>query len=277
MQFIFKAIATIGVSTALGGLNLLGCVSPALSHCGHHPLSPRCRDVALTDEHQEHGNSDPHHQDSSSPHTHHGADVPIDKNTTPRLTSKQRAAERFINKALEKMHQQKYKAALVDFNEAVQLAPEHFLAYVNRGDLRRQLGDNRGAIADYTKAISNNCTFSYIYVQRGIAREAIGDYQGAIEDYTQAIEMYPDDGIGYSHRGAVRTKLGEERGAMEDLNAAIKWNSGRADAYLNRGNLQIKLGNNPAALADYQTAARLFSERGNVAGYLKVKNLMAKL
>lgn len=48
----------------------------------------------------------------------------------------------------------------------------------------------------------------------------------------------------------------------------------RADAYLKRGNVYIKLGNSQVALADYQKAARLFSEQGNVAGYLKVNNLM---
>ena len=251
MQILTKAIATLGISTALGGLTLIFHATPALSNCGH----------SSTNTHQQH-----HH--SSQP------DVPLDKNKTPRLTPKQRTAERFINKALDKLHKQEYKAAVVDFNEAIQFAPEHFLAYVHRGDLRRQLGDNRGAIADYTKAICNNPTFSYIYVNRGIARENLADYKGAIEDYTQASELYPEDGIGYSLRGAVRSKLGDNRGAIEDLNTAIGINPGRADAYLKRGNVYIKLGNSQVALADYQKAARLFSEQGNVAGYLKVKNLM---
>ncbi|NJO43284.1 MAG: tetratricopeptide repeat protein [Cyanobacteria bacterium RU_5_0] len=77
---------------------------------------------------------------------------------------------------------------------AIELDPESARAYNNRGNVRRELGDNEGAIADYTRAIELDPNLASAYANRGLARHALGDSEGAIEDLQMAASLFQAQG-----------------------------------------------------------------------------------
>jgi tetratricopeptide (TPR) repeat protein len=66
--------------------------------------------------------------------------------------------------------------------------------YLNRGNVRSDLGDKKGAIDDYTQAIKLKPDKDSAYLNRGVDRFDLDDKKGAIDDYTQAAEIYKKQG-----------------------------------------------------------------------------------
>ena len=77
-----------------------------------------------------------------------------------------------------------------------------------------------GAISDFTKAIQINPQFFEAYGNRGFSKDKIGDSRGAIADYTKAIKINPKDEIAYSNRGLTKKSQGDMKGACSDWKKA---------------------------------------------------------
>ncbi|MDJ0554731.1 MAG: tetratricopeptide repeat protein [Microcoleaceae cyanobacterium MO_207.B10] len=93
---------------------------------------------------------------------------------------------------MTKYEQQNYKAALAEFNQALEIEPGNADAYIYRGDVKEKLEDNHGAIADYNQAINIDATHPKAYYRRGNVLRKVGDNWGAIADYNQAIRLNPN-------------------------------------------------------------------------------------
>lgn len=76
-------------------------------------------------------------------------------NKTSELT-----AEEWFNSAYNKGESGDYQGAIADYNQAINIKPDHALAYNNRGNAKSDLGDYQGAIADYNQA-------AQLYSQQG--------------------------------------------------------------------------------------------------------------
>ncbi len=211
----------------------------------------------------------------SSHDGHHSSPSP--SAVTPESIASDRVTENHVNDGLTKLHQKNYKGAIESFNKAVEIQPNHYLAYTYRADVHRLLKNYQAAIDDYTRAIDQNPSHSYLRNSRGICYTALGDYQKAIEDHTKAIDIYPEEGAGYRQRGIAYAKIGENEKAIEDLNNAISRNQRDAEAYNTRGEVYTKLKNPQNAIADYQQAAKIYLAQSNRDGYAKATNLAKSL
>ncbi|MDT9186184.1 tetratricopeptide repeat protein, partial [Limnospira sp. PMC 289.06] len=65
-------------------------------------------------------------------------------------------------------------------------------AYNNRGFAHRSQGNYKAAIADYNRAIEINPNYHNAYNNRGFAHRSQGNYKAAIADYNRAIEINPN-------------------------------------------------------------------------------------
>ena len=81
--------------------------------------------------------------------------------------------------------------AIADFTDAIQLKPNFWAAYLNRGTALRKKGEFDQAIADYNQAIQMKSDLYDAYTLRGICYGAKGQYPEAIADYTKALKKKP--------------------------------------------------------------------------------------
>jgi tetratricopeptide (TPR) repeat protein len=153
---------------------------------------------------------------------------------------------------------QEFLESLKDYNQAITLNPKLAQAYSNRGLLKTdKLNDAQGALKDYNQAITLDPRFAVAYSNRGLLKtNKLNDAQGALKDYDEAIAINPKLAHAYSNRALLKKdKLSDVQGALRDYNQAIAINPKLAIAYSNRGLLKKdKLNDVQGALKDYNQA-----------------------
>ncbi|MBD6619880.1 tetratricopeptide repeat protein [Komarekiella sp. 'clone 1'] len=86
------------------------------------------------------------------------------------------------------------KTAMLDFSEAIQLNPNDYRAYYNRGCACGISGNNSCAIRDFTESLKLNSTNAQVYLNRGIAYHQLGHEPAAIADLQKAVEYFAQQG-----------------------------------------------------------------------------------
>ena len=105
------------------------------------------------------------------------------------------------------------------------------------------------AIIDYDEAIQLKPDFAEAYTNRGVAKHRLGRYVAAIADCDKAIQLRPDEALAYANRGYVKTQLSQQEAAIADCNEALRLDPYLAVAYNSRaiaknngwGNTRLRL------------------------------------
>ena len=150
-----------------------------------------------------------------------------------------------------------YETAIQDFNKAIELNPNYFEAYTNRGLIYDNLGKYERAIQDYDKAIQINPNFTIAYNNRGWDYVLIKQHERAIQDFNKAIELTPNYSPAYNNRGWAYKVLNQYEQAIADYNKAIQINPNYFEAYTNRGNVYSSLKQYDKAIQDYTKAIQI--------------------
>lgn len=183
------------------------------------------------------------------------------------------------------------RAAIEDFNRAVQLFPEGASAYNNRGIVLLGLGLYREAIKDFDRALLLAPGYAAAYNNRANALVKLGEADAAIRDFSKAIQLNPSSpaplngrarlhlaqnrphaalrdvnrAVGYDarfgpgYRGRAEAKLVLERfeDAAEDLSRAVAFDPSNIELYLLRGQAYLAAGNTASALKDFDRALEI--------------------
>ncbi len=150
-----------------------------------------------------------------------------------------------------------YEQAIVEYNKAIELRPDYVNAYLNRAFCYANLGEYEKALADGNKAIELEPDNAYAYLDRAFTYESLGQYEKALADYNKAIELEPDNVDAYLYRGFTYESLAEHEQALADYNKVIELEPDNVDAYDYRASIYTSLGEYEQALADYSQATEL--------------------
>ena len=104
--------------------------------------------------------------------------------------------------------------------EEINLYPENYIAYINRGVDLHRLGDYAGAINDFSKAIELNPEAALAFNNRGLSKIKAGDLSGAIVDFNRATELAPDNASFFYNRGVTYFLNKDYRRALADFEQA---------------------------------------------------------
>jgi tetratricopeptide (TPR) repeat protein len=137
-------------------------------------------------------------------------------------------AEAYNRRANVKCRLKDYKGAFEDYNMAISIDTNNYVALLNRGYLKSELKDYKSAIEDFNKALKIKPDYALAYYNRGQAKGKLGDLQGEIDDYSMAIEYKPDYENAYIERGMAKYETGDRAGGCLDLNQAVKLGSDQA-------------------------------------------------
>ncbi|WP_445252075.1 MULTISPECIES: SUMF1/EgtB/PvdO family nonheme iron enzyme [unclassified Microcoleus] len=100
--------------------------------------------------------------------------------------------ESCYNRAMARCKQENYAAAIVDFNQVLQLNANFAKANFNRGLAYAKLEQYRAAIEDYTQYLRLDSNNPDAWNNRGNAYYKLGEYEQAIADYNQALNLNPN-------------------------------------------------------------------------------------
>jgi len=81
----------------------------------------------------------------------------------------------------------RWEEAITKFDEAIRLNPKDSLAYYNRANAHRNLGDYYLAIQDYDQVLDLNPRDALAYNSRAEAYYNLGEYDLAIQDYDETV------------------------------------------------------------------------------------------
>ena len=145
------------------------------------------------------------------------------------------------------------------------------------GYAKYRLDQYKAAIEDYDTAINLKPDFASAYYFRGTAKRSLGEYKAAIEDYGTAIDLKPDFARAYYFRGTMRGDLGEHFIAIQDYDKAICFKPDFAFAYLRRGIAKYLLDRTWAAKKDWETALELAEQADDKSLKVKIEKLLKRV
>lgn len=146
----------------------------------------------------------------------------------------------YIGRAMDQVTVKNYEAAIADLDKAIELTPDHAVAYQLRAQARylnrhsQDPGDTQApikplntlstalnlALADYDKAIELQPLNAIAWYNKGNILYELGDLTSAISCYVKAIELMPSMGEAYYNRGYIYLKLGNQQAGLSDLSRA---------------------------------------------------------
>lgn len=104
--------------------------------------------------------------------------------------------QRLIFEADQKVVRKEYRAADTLYSQAIAINPNNIAAYLQRGIVRREMGNEQGAVADGRMAatLANNALHAAprdfnLYYQRGMGFRLMKDFDQAHKDVTTAIQL----------------------------------------------------------------------------------------
>ena len=165
--------------------------------------------------------------------------------------------ESFYKKAEAQYSNGNYKAAITNYTKAIDMDPNDYMAFSNRGLAKYNLKDYAGAISDYTKAIDLNSKKAYFFSNRGIAKYNLNDCAGAILDYSRAIDLDSKEAYFFSNRGLAKKYLKDYAGAISDYTKAIEIDPSKTKFYIERATAKYYLKDYAGAISDYTKAIEI--------------------
>ncbi|MFO1183472.1 MAG: tetratricopeptide repeat protein [Bauldia sp.] len=163
----------------------------------------------------------------------------------------------FLNRGTAYGQTNRHDAALADFNRALQLWPDWWVAQSARGYVYSMKGQYDLAIADFGRVIQTQPREADAYLGRADAYRGKGQADLAIADFTKAIALKPDAVFAFAGRAAAYHSLKSYDLAIADLTRAIRLNPDVAAFFVRRGDAYREKSQTDLALADYGQAIRL--------------------
>lgn len=161
-----------------------------------------------------------------------------------------------INRAVAKLDLDRYQAALQDLDRALRLG-ESAWAFLYRGLIQENLGEERRAQDNYSRAIRLEPTLAEAYYRRGLGHLKAQEYDRALRDESNALEIDGEHAIAYAVRGRARAALGDFQQAMSDLDQACSLAPLLSEPFLHRGLVRHQYALHEEALADITRAIEL--------------------
>jgi tetratricopeptide (TPR) repeat protein len=158
------------------------------------------------------------------------------------------------------VNQQQYANALADFNQAIQLHPESFIAYTNRGNVFMLQNQPHQALNDFNQAIAINDLYAEAWFNRGTL-QMNSVPQNAIADFEQAVQINPGYFDAYNNLGSVYYQMQNYAQAEFYFQQAANIQPQNPSIWLNLAIVQNLLGNYNSA---YQRALNSQQLGGNV-------------
>lgn len=156
----------------------------------------------------------------------------------------------YIDRGVARARLGQTRAALDDFNRAIQLVPEGATAYNNRGTVLLELGIVPEAIRDFDRAILLAPNYAAAHANRAAAQIRLNNHRAALADYSRAIGVLQSDAGAFTGRGRVHLAQGRPYAALRDFGRALAVSPRFAPALRARAEARLALERYKDAIED---------------------------
>jgi tetratricopeptide (TPR) repeat protein len=132
------------------------------------------------------------------------------------------------------IQKKEFEKSLLDFDEAIRVAPNDVQPYIDRGSAHREMKDYERAIDDFNRAIQLHPSEAPAYYWRGTAWAAQSKHLRAIADYDEAVRRDPYYVSAYHQRALSWNAVREYEKAIADYNKCVRLDQEFAPAYRGR-------------------------------------------
>lgn len=115
---------------------------------------------------------------------------------------------------------QKTQQALECINRAIEHQPQEADYLAERGVVYLHMKKYALALLDFDAAVSLQPEHPYRYASRAFMKEAAGDLQGAVKDYEMALSLDPEDAVVHNNLGLILEKMGRNQEARNNFSKA---------------------------------------------------------
>lgn len=156
--------------------------------------------------------------------------IDISKDQAERAALDAKASEYFSQALAEK----DAVSAIGLYSKAIEIRPNFFDAYFNRGCERLKMDDYNGAMNDFLKVIELNSNDARAYNNIAHLLHTRHLLDQALSNVNKAIELDSTVSTYYLNRGVIYMSKGNLREALDDFTEAIRINENNADSYKSR-------------------------------------------
>jgi predicted O-linked N-acetylglucosamine transferase (SPINDLY family) len=150
-----------------------------------------------------------------------------------------------------------HEDAIIFYDRAIEIAPDYFEAYTNRGNALKDLGRRAEALASFDCAIALMPEYAEAHLNRAIVLRMDRRFSEALDAIDAALRSKPGLAAAYANRGNVLQEINRFEEALASHDHALTLDPGFALAHLNRGNVLRHLGRLPEAIASYDRAIEI--------------------
>ncbi len=148
----------------------------------------------------------------------------------------------------------KYEEAIASYDRALEAKPDDYEAWYFRGNVFEDMGKHEEAIDSFDRALEIKQDFYEAWYNRGNILARLNRFDEAIKSYDRALQIEPDKDKAWNNRGNVLHKLGRREEAIESLDRALEIKPNKQEAWFNRGFILAELGRFKEAIVCYDHA-----------------------
>jgi tetratricopeptide (TPR) repeat protein len=152
---------------------------------------------------------------------------------------------------------ERHEEALTNIDGAINLNPEYYKAWNNRGCVLSTLGRYKEAITSFDEALKVKSAYKAAWKNRGLALHYLCHYEEAISSFDKALQLQSDDYQAWHGRGLAVDGLGRTEEAIASYDKALQYNADDPDVWYNRGVALSELGRDEEAISSYDKAIKI--------------------
>jgi Flp pilus assembly protein TadD len=153
--------------------------------------------------------------------------------------------------------QRRFAEALVGYEQAIALSPDHAEAHNGRGIVLATLNRAVEAVAAFDRAIAHKPDYAEAYNNRGLVLQELKRLDEALASFDKAIALQPNNAKMHGNRGSVLYEAQRFAEALASFDTVIALKEDYAEAHYNRGVLLQATGRLDAAVTAFDRAVAL--------------------
>ncbi|HEY9803870.1 MAG TPA: tetratricopeptide repeat protein [Leptolyngbyaceae cyanobacterium] len=162
--------------------------------------------------------------------------------------------EYWFNRGLTLFHLERFVEAIASYDQAIALKPDYYKAWYNRGGTLGQLGLYEEAVASFGQAISIQSDTPEVWSSKGWAELKVGQISEAIASYDQALALSPEDPENWYYRGIALGIDEQYEAAIASYDQALELYPDFHEVWIDRGVVLFNLKQWSEAIASWDQA-----------------------